>query len=381
MTKVALRRKKIANNMLSLYLDFYPPIISSKTGKPTRREFLNMKIFSEPIGEVQRAHNKKTISVAELIKSKRLIQLTNKEYGFKDNIALNVNFKSFFEVIAEEIFNRTSHKNHLVFKAALNYFVFKFGDKLKTRELNITHVNEFRKFLLTTGNLKVNENNRKKLSVNTASTYYKKFLYVLKEAYKRKLTDKDLSSDAVYIKEKETHRDYLDENELKTLWETPIKNKRIKHMAMLSALSGLRFVDIVGLKWSDIYNDTHQGSYIKLTEKKTQNTSNLPLSHSAIKIINLQNTSNSLIFPEIKYSQIVRPIKKWIEDSGINKKISFHNFRHSFATLQLANGTDIYTVSKLLGHKNVSTTQIYTKVIDRNKIEAINRINLNLDGL
>ena len=67
--------------------------------------------------------------------------------------------------------------------------------------------------------------------------------------------------------------------------------------------------------------------------------------------------------------------------SGIKKKISFHNFRHSYATLQLANGTDIYTVSKLLGHKNVTTTQIYTKVLDKNKIEAANRIKLNLDGI
>jgi len=95
----------------------------------------------------------------------------------------------------------------------------------------------------------------------------------------------------------------------------------------------------------------------------------------------LQASRKGKIFVGIKYSQIVRPLKKWIEDSGINKKISFHNFRHSYATLQLANGTDIYTVSKLLGHKNVSTTQIYTKVMDKNKIEAANRINLNLDGL
>ena len=62
-------------------------------------------------------------------------------------------------------------------------------------------------------------------------------------------------------------------------------------------------------------------------------------------------------------------------------KISFHNFRHTYATLQLANGTDLFVVSKLLGHKNIATTQIYTKVMDKNKIAAANRINLGLNGL
>jgi site-specific recombinase XerD len=88
-----------------------------------------------------------------------------------------------------------------------------------------------------------------------------------------------------------------------------------------------------------------------------------------------------LVFGEIKYSQITRPLKEWLNKARITKKISFHNFRHSYATLQLANGTDIYTVSKLLGHKNVTTTQIYTKILDKNKIEAANRIKLKLDGL
>jgi len=123
------------------------------------------------------------------------------------------------------------------------------------------------------------------------------------------------------------------------------------------------------------------GNYVKLKEQKTGNINNHPISETAFKILKLQKTDNGLVFQDIKYSQVPRRLKKWIEDAGITKKISFHNFRHSYATLQLANGTDIYTVSKLLGHKNVSTTQIYTKVMDKNKIEAANRINVKLDGL
>jgi site-specific recombinase XerD len=71
-------------------------------------------------------------------------------------------------------------------------------------------------------------------------------------------------------------------------------------------------------------------------------------------------------------------LKRWIESAGITKKITFHCFRHTFATLQLSNGTDIYTVSKMLGHTNVKTTQIYAKVVDEKKEKAAHAIKLDI---
>ena len=65
--------------------------------------------------------------------------------------------------------------------------------------------------------------------------------------------------------------------------------------------------------------------------------------------------------------------------AGIKKHITFHCFRHSYATLQLAGGTDIYTVSKMLGHTNVKTTQIYAKIVDAKKEEATKAIQLDLN--
>ena len=56
-----------------------------------------------------------------------------------------------------------------------------------------------------------------------------------------------------------------------------------------------------------------------------------------------------------------------------------HTARHTYATLQLASGTDIYTVSKMLGHTNVRTTQVYTKVVDKKKEDAANAIKIDLD--
>lgn len=78
-------------------------------------------------------------------------------------------------------------------------------------------------------------------------------------------------------------------------------------------------------------------------------------------------------------SWISRPLERWVKASGITKHITFHCSRHTYATLQLANGTDIYTVSKMLGHTNVKTTQIYAKVIDKKKDEATEAFKLDID--
>ncbi|WP_067146234.1 tyrosine-type recombinase/integrase [Pseudotamlana agarivorans] len=378
MANVTLRHKKIANDKLSLYLDFYPPIINSKTGKETRREFLKLQIYEFPKSDLEKQHNKETIEFAELIRSKRLIQVRDKEYGFKDNMLFDVNFVAFYDTVVEEYLNKGSYNNYLSWKASLNYFKAFAGSKIQSHNLSVLHLKKYRQFLLSTKNLRTNKG---KLSRNTASSYYKKFIYVLKQGYKQNIITSDLSLHAEYIKEEETHREYLTEDELSVLWNTDVKIEKVKHMAVFSALTGLRFVDIQNLTWENLYSDKHQGEYVKLQEKKTGNIHNHPISKTAYNILKKQDTESGFIFGDIKYYQIVRPLNDWIKKSGIIKKISFHNFRHSYATLQLANGTDIYTVSKLLGHKNVSTTQIYTKVMDRNKIEAANRINLDLDGL
>ncbi len=70
------------------------------------------------------------------------------------------------------------------------------------------------------------------------------------------------------------------------------------------------------------------------------------------------------------------PLKKRIADAGIKKHITFHCFRHTYATLQIASGTDIYTVSNMLTHRNVSTTQIYADFVSEKKRSTVNRITL-----
>ena len=86
------------------------------------------------------------------------------------------------------------------------------------------------------------------------------------------------------------------------------------------------------------------------------------------KILNMQNTN---IFKIPSQSQLGRVLKQWCKDAGIDKRISFHTARHTFATLALTQGVDLYTVSKLLGHKTIQATQIYAKIIDEKKKAAM----------
>ena len=265
MPNVTVRRKKLATGKFSLYLDYFPPIINPKTGKETRREFLKLYIHSAPKDEFEKTHNKKTLEFAEIIRAKRLMQLRDREFGLRNNIILNVNCSTYYDTIVEEKLNKGSYNNYLAWKASANYFRKFVGEKLQTRQLTKNHVDDFRKYLL---NIKNPKTGKRKLATNSASTYYKHFITVLKKAFKQNLIAENLAEHASFIKEEETHREYLTEEELGILWNTEIQIEKVKHMAIFASLTGFRFSDIVSLKWESVYTDQHQGHYIKLKEKK-----------------------------------------------------------------------------------------------------------------
>ena len=378
MANVTLRSKKLAKGKLSLYLDFYPAIIHPKTGKPTRREFLKLKVFENPKNEIEREHNSTQVQLAEQIRSKRLMDIRNKEYGLKEHMDLDINFYNFYASIVEDYYNNGSKGNYHSWKSSLDYWEKYLGKSLNSKQLLPYHVEKYREFLLSAKTLR---NSDKRLSRNTASTYYKNFINVLKRAYKKKLLASNLAEDAVYIKEEETYREYLTEEELKMLSQANCALPSLKRMAFFSVMTGLRFSDISSLQWKNVFHDRSQGYYIKLKEQKTGNIQNHFIPDSAHALLVKEGTTEGKVFRDIKYSQITRPLKEWLDAAEIDKKISFHNFRHTYATLQLSKGTDIYTLSKMLGHKNVTTTQIYGKVMDRQKIEASKKLNLEFDGL
>jgi len=383
-TKVSLRQKKISKGRKSLYLDFYPAIPHPETGEPTRREFLRLYIFEKPKTPIDKLHNTETIRIAESIRQKRENFLNKPEiYNQYEKEQLRLRelgdlcFVEYFRRLA----NRREGSNHLSWLSALNYLGTFTNGKLKFADLNQKFLEDFKDYLLTT---KSNRSNKTTLSQNSAVSYFNKVKAALKQAYQDGILQYDLNAKVKPIKAVETRREYLTIDELNELAKTPCNDVLLKRAALFSALTGLRFSDIQKMTWGELEYINGQGYFLNFSQKKTKGVEVMPISEQAYSFT--KGTENPkdmlqdrLVFEGLKYSAYHnKHLYQWIGAAGITKDITFHCFRHTFATLQLFNGTDIYTVSKLLGHKDLKTTQVYVKIVDEAKRTAANKIKLDM---
>ncbi len=184
------------------------------------------------------------------------------------------------------------------------------------------------------------------------------------------------------IRTPESERVYLDIEEVRKLAETECYSTLSKQAFMFSCFSGLRISDIRELRWSDIevVTDGRGRKQYRLskTMEKTQRVVSYQLSKEAVKW--LPERTNELVFYDlINPTNLNVHIKRWAKDAGITKHVSFHTARHTFATMMLTLGADIYTTSKLLGHTKVTTTEVYAKIIDKKKDEAMGLIDKFFD--
>lgn len=216
------------------------------------------------------------------------------------------------------------------------------------------------------------------VSRNTAATYFSIFKAALKQAFVDGYLTVDLAAKVKGIPEQESRREYLTIEELNQLAATECDQPIIKRAALFSALTGMRHVDIQKLKWKEVVKDGDHWR-VNFTQQKTKGVEYTPISEQAYLLCGDRLDGDRLVFEGLPSpSWISKPLERWIKSAGITKHITFHCFRHTFATLQLANGTDIYTVSKMLGHTNVRTTQIYTKVVDKKKESAADAIKIKI---
>jgi integrase len=377
--RVKLRNKKISGGRLSLFLDYYPPIINLKTGKPSRREFLTLTVWENPKTELEKLHNKNILREAELMRMKRENELAKPEIYMeleKERFEMSQKGDNDFLAYYLKLTNQRQTSNYDNWNSAYKFLYEFTNGSLKFSQVNEKFLIDFREHLLTTNNRK---EKGKKLSQNSASSYFNKIKACLKEAQKEGIIQINLNARVKPIKYKDTIRQFLTLEEVNLLVVTPFEDDVLKRASLFSALTGLRFSDVRNLKWGDIQNIKGVGYQIGFRQQKTKSIEYLPISDQAYEFMGEKKGLEELVFKGLKYSAHKNlELKQWVRIAGINKDITFHCFRHTFATLQLSLGTDIYTISKMLGHRDIKTTAIYAKIMDENKRAAANRIVLNI---
>jgi integrase len=209
------------------------------------------------------------------------------------------------------------------------------------------------------------------LSQNSGYIYLGKLKAILNKAVREEIIQVSPARNVTipYVNPK---REFLTEEEIIILANAKIPNSDTYNAFLFSCFSGLRYSDIKKLKYSDI-----KEGYIDFKQQKTGENLRMKLSVPALKCIEKQREliSNEYIFNLSALPNIEKHLKKWTASAGINKHITFHCARHTFATLSLSKDIDIFTVSKLLGHKDLKTTQIYAQLIDKKKDQAIDKLS------
>ncbi len=406
-TRVTVRLRKAEDRKeWYIYLESYPVFAPGKTNPQRIREYLNRSITSVEWDKKRTARTDS--NGAKTFKPKRddngiivcrsemdresmlyadgVRKLRQREYDHADLYSdtetaqaelkerLQHNFIEYFETVTIKRHGNSSSSIIVNWQRTNELIKLFAGDTLLFSQINVALAENFRLFLLSAPQ---GGNKSGIISQNTAATYFSIFKAALKQAFVDGYLESDLSAKIKGIQEQESRREYLTIEELNKLVATPCERDVLKRAALFSALTGLRHIDIQNLKWSEITMEGNQAR-LHFTQQKTKGVEYTPISEQALQLCGEPGKPEQFVFEDLPDpSWISRPLKQWIEDAGIKKKITFHCFRHTFATLQLSSGTDIYTVSKMLGHTDVKTTQIYAKVVDDKKNKAAHAIKID----
>ncbi len=373
---VTLRKRTLPSGKITLYLDFFPPIYNAKTREFSRREYLGLYLVSKPKNNIDKAMNSENLHKAEMICANRLNEL-NKQQIYtpfeQERLRLQeIGEKSFLQYLKQTAEIKTGNNAEIWKYAIIHFEKFLKNEDILMQEIDVTIIEDFREYILKAKCLKKKD---QFLAQNTALSYFNKIKATLRKAYKKGLLQTDINAAVDSIKEQESQRNFLTMEEASRLFRTPCKKEIVKRVCMFSLLTGIRYSDIAKLTWEEVQYSKSEGYYIRFKQQKTDRPVTLPISQEAFEFLGDKEAQYKRVFYNLKKWDVDRLLPIWVKDASIEKHITFHCFRHTYATLQMAAGTDIFTVSKMLGHKNIKTTQIYTKIIDEKKRETTNKIS------
>ena len=373
---IRIRERKLADGNISLYLDIYV--------KGTRKyESLGLYLIPESLPNAK-ATNARTRSIAEKIKSDRIIALQDRGIKHWDKIKRsNMPLVEWLIQYEQDSagFKPSTLKGRMDMRKKVEEYLEKEGlSYIGMNEVDQDFCRGFLRFLETAKNSVAKKQKDRTISKGCAHHHQA----VLNGALNKAVREGVLQQNPMKMLDKREkfqpspeEREFLTIEELRNLMDVPCSNEQVKKAFVFSCFTGLRLSDVRTLSWNKIHKmPDGKTLYVHVFMQKTQKPLNVPLSGEALKVLSEKENPDEPIFTlPTSDATINYHIKKWVKNGHIDKEISFHCSRHTFATMMLTLGADLYTTSKLLGHANVTTTQIYSKIIDKKKVETVNLVD------
>ena len=357
MESITLRQRKRQSGRIALYLDFYD------NGR-RRCKSLGLFLYDKPKDIHERQHNKNVMIHAQRIHAEYVTKLQMQAHGYiYDNGVCNIAMSD----VADMLTVRS-------YKGVMKRLINDIGD-IDIDRINNRYIEDFYRWI----------ENARSTARNAPFKHNTKHLFVgAIVAVLRKLAKANQINPQIcilfnnrYKVQPYTKHEYLTPEEvgrIEDLIKTmqPSKRRNLLQAFVFCCYCGLRRCDVEQLTPSHI---VQRGGvyYIEIIQKKTKKPVSIPLSDKALSLLPSVNEFGRFFHDQIS-NMSQRTFDMVFAKTGV--RTHFHVSRHTFATWLVNKGVDIYTVSKLLGHSNVKTTQRYAKVFDTTKIDAVNKLSI-----
>ena len=364
---VRLREKELANGVRSLYLDIYV------NGKRSY-EFLKLYLIPEtnPQAKVQ---NENTMRAANTIKLNRILEITNNKAGLKNtSIRAKMLLKDWMETFRQAQEQKGVKDQKLIHNTV--HALTAYNINVAMRDVNRDYIIGLTNFLRND----YRSPRGKKLKDYSVINY----LGCLRNALNMAVREDVIADNPIMklsaqdkVKAPESQREYLTVEEVQQLEATDSPYPHIKQAFLFACYTGLRCSDVRSITWGKIVKDGERYR-LHTVMFKTKRPFYIPLSKKAMQWMPERGdkTDDELIFENIPVQVNTKLyLQPWLDKAGITKPITFHCSRHTFGTMMLTLGADIYTTSKLMGHTKVEVTQIYAKIINKKKDDAVSLID------
>ncbi|WP_066633743.1 site-specific integrase [Labilibacter marinus] len=342
------------------------------------KEIINhtYKDFRKANAYINQVRSQLTSIYRELILSKKLVSpsiLKNHFFGNEDQGRTLLHLIDYHYKTQSQILSTGTLSHYRTSEKYIKKFISKNKktDDVYLHQLGFQFITEFDSFLRQYQPT----NNHRPMSHNVVMKHLARLKKLINLAIKLDWMQKN-PFDSFQMSYTKVDRGFLTELELKTIISKPLTIKRldyVRDLFIFACYTGLAYIDVQQLQPENLVIGIDGDHWIQTQRQKTNTSLMIPLLPIAIGIIskyknNPKAMNKDSLFPAISNSTINIYLKEIADMCGINKNITFHMARHTFATtITLSNGVPIETVSKILGHTDLATTQIYAKVL-QNKI-------------